>query len=112
MDSSGKLIGVNTAIYSPSGASAGIGFAIPVDEVKFIVDTLIRDGKVVRPMLGISFLGSKQAKTLGINKGVLVLDVPPDSAAAKAGLRGTQRTDDGLIGTRMEIASSMILTTW
>lgn len=97
LDSSGKLIGINTAIYSPSGASAGIGFAIPIDTVKFIVDTLIRDGKVVRPVLGIGYLESKQAKALGIGKGVLVLEVPPDSPAAKAGLKGTRRTETGLI---------------
>ena len=93
LDGTGKLIGVNTAIYSPSGASAGIGFAIPVDEVKFIVETLIRDGRIVRPVLGISYLGSKQARTLGINSGVLVLDVPEDSLPAKAGLKGTRRTE-------------------
>jgi len=88
---------MNTAIYSPSGASAGIGFAIPIDAVKFIVDTLIRDGQVVRPVLGISFLGSKQARTLGITSGVLVLEVPPNSPAAQAGLKGTRRTESGLI---------------
>lgn len=97
LDSSGKLIGMNTAIYSPSGASAGIGFAIPVDTVKYIVETLIRDGKVVRPVLGISYLESKQARSLGINSGVLVLDVPEGSNAAKAGLKGTRRTESGLI---------------
>mmetsp|Transcript_18688 Transcript_18688/g.45130 ORF Transcript_18688/g.45130 Transcript_18688/m.45130 type:complete len:599 (+) Transcript_18688:157-1953(+) len=97
LDSSGKLIGMNTAIYSPSGASAGIGFAIPVDTVKYIADILIKDGKVVRPILGISFLESKQARALGIGKGVLVLDVPPDSPAAKAGLKGTRRTETGLV---------------
>jgi S1-C subfamily serine protease len=99
LDSNGKLIGMNTAIYSPSGASAGIGFAIPVDQVKSIVETLIRDGRVVRPVLGISYLGSKQARTLGITKGVLVLEVPPDSPAFVAGLKGTRRTYNGLIGT-------------
>lgn len=88
---------MNTAIYSPSGASAGIGFAIPIDTVKFIVETLIADGKVVRPVLGISYLESKQAKALGIQSGVLVLEVPPDSAAARAGLKGTRRTESGLI---------------
>jgi S1-C subfamily serine protease len=98
LDSSGRLIGMNTAIYSPSGASAGIGFAIPVDAVQFIVETLIRDGQVVRPILGISLLGSKQARTLGINSGVLVLEVPPDSPAAQAGMKGTRRTESGFIG--------------
>lgn len=97
LDSSGNLIGMNTAIYSPSGASAGIGFAIPVDTVKYIVNTLIRDGKVIRPILGISYLESKQARALGITRGVLVLDVPPDSPAAKAGLKGTRRTETGLV---------------
>lgn len=97
MDSSGKLIGMNTAIYSTSGASAGIGFAIPIDTVKFIVNTLIKDGKVVRPVLGIAFLESKQARALGIGRGVLVLEVPPDSPAAKAGLKGTRRTETGLL---------------
>lgn len=91
------MIGMNTAIYSPSGASAGIGFAIPIDTVKFIVNTLIKDGKVVRPILGISFLESKQARALGISRGVLVLDVPQGSAAAKAGLKGTRRTETGLV---------------
>jgi S1-C subfamily serine protease len=98
LDSNGRLIGMNTAIYSPSGASAGIGFAIPIDAVQFIVKTLIRDGQVVRAVLGISLLGSKQARTLGINAGVLVLEVPPDSPADKAGLKGTRRTESGLIG--------------
>ena len=97
LDSNGKLIGMNTAIYSPSGGSAGIGFAIPVDTVKFIVDTLIRDGMVIRPIIGISYLESKQARALGITKGVLVLEAPANSPAAKAGLRGTRRTETGLV---------------
>jgi len=97
LDSSGKLIGMNTAIYSPSGASAGIGFAIPIDTVKYIVNTLIRDGRVVRPILGISYLESKQARALGIGRGVLVLDVPSGSPAEKAGLKGTRRTETGLV---------------
>ena len=88
---------MNTAIYSPSGGSAGIGFAIPVDTVKFIVDTLIREGKVIRPVLGISYLESKQARALGITRGVLVLNVPTSSPAFKAGLRGTRRTETGLV---------------
>lgn len=97
LDSSGRLIGMNTAIYSPSGASAGIGFAIPVDSVNIIVNQLIKDGKIIRPILGIGYLESKQARALGISRGVLVLDVPPDSPAAKAGMKGTRRTETGLI---------------
>ena len=93
----GKLIGMSTAIYSTSGASAGIGFAIPVDSVKFIVETLIRDGRVIRPVLGVSLLESKQARALGINKGVLVLNVPTTSPAFKAGMKGTSRTEAGFI---------------
>lgn len=65
--------------------------------MKYIVDTLIRDGKVVRPILGISYLESKQARALGIGRGVLVLEVPPGSPAAEAGLRGTRRTETGLV---------------
>jgi len=88
---------MNTAIYSPSGGSAGIGFAIPIDTVKFIVETLIRDGKVIRPVLGITFLESRQARALGIGSGVLVLEVPEGSPAAVAGLKGTRRTEAGLV---------------
>merc|ERR1712176_1247924 len=76
---------------------SGVGFAIPVDSVKYIVETLIRDGKIIRPIIGISYLESKQAYALGIKNGVLVLDVPINSAAYKAGLRGTRRSPEGLI---------------
>jgi S1-C subfamily serine protease len=62
-----------------------------------VVDTLIADGQVIRPVLGISYLESRQARALGIVNGVLVLDVPPDSPAAKAGLKGTRRTEAGLL---------------
>ena len=65
--------------------------------MKYIVDTLIRDGKVVRPILGISYLESKQARALGIERGVLVLVVPPGSPPAEAGLKGTRRTETGLV---------------
>jgi len=93
----GRLIGMSTAIFSTTGSSAGIGFAIPIDSVKYIANTLIRDGRVIRPVLGVSLLESKQAKALGISRGVLVLDVPTGSPAFKSGMKGTTRTETGLI---------------
>ncbi|MGL4555045.1 MAG: S1C family serine protease, partial [Gemmataceae bacterium] len=76
LDSSGRLIGVNTAIYSPSGSSAGIGFAIPVDEVNRAVPQLIRSGKVTRPSLGVQVAADQLADQLGV-KGALVLRAVP-----------------------------------
>lgn len=95
LDSQGRLIGMNTAIYSPSGASAGIGFATPVDTLQAEVDTLIRDGRITRPAIGISYLESAQARQLGIEKGILILEIPDKSPAQEAGLRGTYRSSDG-----------------
>ena len=84
LDSAGRLIGVNTAIYSPSGVSAGIGFAIPVDTVNRIVTELIRFGKVVRPGFGVQVADEQIAQRLNVT-GVLIVDVARGSAAAKAG---------------------------
>ena len=94
LDSAGRLIGVNTAIYSPSGTSAGIGFAIPVDTVNRIVPELIRSGKVIRPGLGIQIADEQIAQRLGVT-GVLVVDVARGGAAAKAGIQPTRRDADG-----------------
>jgi S1-C subfamily serine protease len=94
LDSAGRLIGVNTAIYSPSGASAGIGFAIPVDTVNRIVPELIRSGKVTRPGLGIQIADDQITQRLGV-KGVLVVDVAKGGAAAKAGIQPTRRDSEG-----------------
>ena len=94
LDSAGRLIGVNAAIYSPSGASAGIGFAIPVDIVNRIVPELIRSGKVTRPGLGIQIADEQIAQKLGVT-GVLVVDVARDGAAAKAGIQPTRRDSEG-----------------
>ncbi|HTU21060.1 MAG TPA: trypsin-like peptidase domain-containing protein [Gemmataceae bacterium] len=91
LDSAGRLIGVNTAIYSPSHASAGIGFAIPVDEVNRVVPQLIKKGKLERPGLGVRILADQSAREVGVDKGAVVLDVYRDSPAAKAGLRPTRR---------------------
>ena len=94
LDSAGRLIGVNTAIYSPSGASAGIGFAIPVDTVNRIVPELIRSGKIIRPGLGIQIADDQIAQRLGVT-GLLVVDVARGSAAAKAGIQPTRRDAEG-----------------
>jgi S1-C subfamily serine protease len=94
LDSAGRLIGVNTAIYSPSGASAGIGFAIPVDTVNRVVPDLIAHGRVVRPQMGISPAHDSLARRLGLT-GVLVSDVDPKGPAAKAGLQGMRRSPNG-----------------
>jgi len=90
LDSAGRLIGVNTAIYSPSGASAGIGFAIPVDTVNRVVPQLIRYGKIIRPGLGVQVAEDQLTRELGLT-GVLIVDVAPGSPAAKAGIRPTMR---------------------
>jgi S1-C subfamily serine protease len=97
LDSAGRLIGVNTAIYSPSGSFSGIGFAVPVDTVNRIVPYLIADGRYVRPRIGI--VGDDKASRpvlegLGL-RGVLVLRVVPGSPADRAGLRGTGIAADG-----------------
>ena len=97
LDSNGRLIGINTAIYSPSGASAGIGFAVPVDTVMRVVPQLIRNGKYVRPVLGIEIdegVNERLKRELEV-EGIVVLRVMPGSAADKAGLRGIRREIDG-----------------
>ncbi len=97
LDSAGRLIGMNTAIVSPSGAFAGIGFAIPVDEINRVVPQLIRHGRIVRPHLGVSVAQDQLAEQLGIQEGALIIRMNPDSPAAKAGLQGTHRDQSGHI---------------
>jgi 2-alkenal reductase len=87
LDSAGRLIGVNTAIFSPSGANAGIGFAIPVDVVNRIVPELIRNGRVPAPGIGIVAGSENIATRLGV-EGVIVVRTVPGSPAARAGLLG------------------------
>ncbi|WP_457596344.1 S1C family serine protease [Hydrogenimonas sp.] len=97
LDSAGRLIGVNTAIFSPSGAYAGIGFAIPVDTVNRIVPQLIAYGRYLEPSLGIDVddrLDRLAKARLGYD-GVMVLRVDPRSAAARAGIRGITLYPDG-----------------
>lgn len=97
LDSAGRVVGVSVAIYSPSGASAGIGFAIPVDTVNRVIPQLVRSGHYERPILGISMKDEVNAavmRRLGV-KGVLVLQVTPKSPAEEAGIMGTQLRNDG-----------------
>ena len=96
LDSSGRLIGVNTMIYSPSGASAGIGFSIPVDEVNWVVSDLIKYGVLKRPVMGIQLLSEQNAQNWGV-EGVMIYAVEPDSPAEKAGLKGVNRNRFGEI---------------
>jgi len=89
LDSKGLLIGVNTAIYSPSGASAGIGFSIPVDVVRYVVPDLIQYGEVRRATLGVEF------RQLRRGAGLMVYEVAQNSAAESAGLRGISQDSRG-----------------
>ncbi|MDA3832341.1 MAG: trypsin-like peptidase domain-containing protein [Spirochaetales bacterium] len=88
LDSAGRLIGVNTAIYSPAGLNSGIGFAVAVDQVNNVVPDLIRYGKVLKPSLGISIATPQLQRRFGID-GVLVIKVEKGSSAEKAGILGT-----------------------
>ncbi|GAA0398860.1 trypsin-like peptidase domain-containing protein [Cocleimonas flava] len=99
LDSAGRLIGMNVAIYSPSGASAGIGFAIPVDKVNRVVPNLIKNGRYIRPHVGITANDTANKlliKELGI-KGLLILEVERDSPADKAGLIDSKLVNGDLI---------------
>ena len=91
LDSRGRLIGVNSAIYSPSGAYAGVGFAIPVDTVRKLVPQLIEHGKPIQPGIGVSLLSDEFAARNELT-GVVVRAVTPAGPAAKAGIQGI-RTD-------------------
>jgi S1-C subfamily serine protease len=101
LDSAGRLIGINTAIYSPSGASAGIGFAVPVDTVNRVVPQLISRGKYIRPAMGITVdekLNNRLTERLKTT-GVVILSISSGSAADAAGLKGATITPEGNIIT-------------
>jgi len=94
LNAAGELIGVNTAIYSPSGSSAGIGFSIPSNTVKSIVPILIKNGRLTRPVMGIEIAPIQWAYRAGV-KGVPIATVTPRLGAAKSGLLGISRDRRG-----------------
>jgi len=103
LDSSGRLIGVNTQILSPSGAYAGVGFAVPVDIVSRVVPQLIEFGKVIKPGFGVSTLSDRQAARWGIT-GVVLAQVERGSTAGRAGLQGMRQVRPG----RFEIGDVIV----
>jgi S1-C subfamily serine protease len=98
LDSKGRVIGINTAIADPTGrgSSSGVGFAIPIDTVRGLVEQILTYGRVVRPVLGITIAPPQTLRQLG-EEGVLILDVPKGTPAFKAGLRGTYRDAGGRV---------------
>ena len=91
LDSRGSLIGMNTMIFSGSGTSAGVGFAVPVDTIKAIVPQLIKYGKVNRAGLGIGILDDHHKHYFGVESGIVIKYVDKTSPAGKAGLKGMGR---------------------
>jgi S1-C subfamily serine protease len=89
LDSGARLIGMNTVIFSTSGSSAGLGFAVPVDTIKVVVPQLIQHGKLIRPGLGIGIVpDSMKKRIVGADKGIIVSYVDEKGSAAKAGIQG------------------------
>ena len=98
LDSHGRMIGINSQILSPSGSSAGVGFAVPVNIAKRVVPQILQNGRVTRPKLGISTRNVTDIRNqvdLPVSDGVLIIQVARGSGAAAAGLRGIQQTDTG-----------------
>src|ERR1043166_1493545 len=98
LDSHGRMIGINSQILSPTGASAGVGFAVPVNIAKRIVPQLVKSGEVTRPKLGIGTRDVQALKgqlDLPVTDGVIILQVAPGEAAANAGLHGVTQTENG-----------------
>jgi S1-C subfamily serine protease len=96
LDSAGHLIGMNTIIYSQSGSSAGIGFAVPAKTIQRVVPQIIHTGKAEQLGIGVTLLADALTWRSGI-EGVVIEGVVPDSPAAKAGLKGLQQTSQGII---------------
>ncbi len=90
LDSAGRLIGINTAIYSPSGAYAGIGFAVPVVEVNRVIPQLIKHGRLIKPGIGVALADIRVSRRLNI-EGLIILNVEKGGPAQRAGLRPTRQ---------------------
>ncbi len=96
LDSNGRLIGMNTVIFSTSGSSAGLGFAVPADTIKVIVPQLIQHGKLIRPGLGIGIVpDSMKRRIMGDEKGIVISYVDDKGSAAKAGIKGMSQDQFG-----------------
>ncbi|MBX7234986.1 MAG: trypsin-like peptidase domain-containing protein [Caldilineales bacterium] len=114
LDSEGRVIGINTAIFSPSGANAGVGLAIPINKARRIAPVLIEKGRYAHPWLGIEQLGYAlspvlaQALNLPQSQGLLIAQIYRDSPADQAGLRGA--TDEVAFGNRRLLVGGDILT--
>lgn len=97
LNSSGQLIGLNTVIYSRSGSSAGIGFAVPADDIERVVTQIIKHGRVILSGIGIQRVEPHAAQKLGVKKGILISEVLPNTPAAHLKLQGTHRDSWGHI---------------
>jgi S1-C subfamily serine protease len=114
LDSNGDLIGMNTMIYSPSGASSGVGFAVPVDMVKKIVPLIVQFGKVIRPEIGgVQFVRDEVARRARV-EGAVVMEVDRDSRAYNLGIRGLTRDSFGRLLIRDVITAidAMKIKSW
>ncbi len=113
LDSAGRLIGVNTAIYSPSGAYAGIGFAVPVEQINQVVPELIRNGRLIKPGIGVTLVDERYAARYGIREGILIGEVETGGPAHQAGLqaarqyRGEIVSGDIIVGIEGKTVSSV-----
>lgn len=97
LNSSGEVIGMNTMIFSTSGSSSGLGFAVPVDTINRNVPQIIKYGKVIRPAIGIGILDDRKKKSLGVDKGAVITYIVPKGAASDAKLEGMMKDEYGRI---------------
>jgi S1-C subfamily serine protease len=103
LDSAGRLIGMNTAIYTETGSNVGIGFALPVDVINSVVPQLIKMGKVSPPMMGVLEAPAQVKEMLG-TQGLVVQSITPGSGAEQAGLRSMEELDDGSVRADVIVA--------